>query len=60
MNRTMLENMTHTEFCRYIEMKYDVRLTNKPTMRNMILDLIEHYENMIASLENQIDAETAY
>lgn len=55
MNRTMLENMTHTEFCRYIEMKYDVQLTNKPTMRSMLLDVIDYYENKIEMLQGYLD-----
>lgn len=58
MNSTTLENMTHAEFCRYIELQYGILRSNRATMRNMVLDLIEHYENMIASIKNQIDTET--
>lgn len=59
MNRPTLENMTHEEFCQYIESTYGILKSNRPTMRTMILDLIDYYENMIASLKNQIDTETA-
>ena len=57
MNRTMLENMTYEEFCRYIESTYGILKSNRQTMRTRILDLIDYYENEIKALTHTIDSQ---
>lgn len=57
MNRPTLENMTYEEFCQYIESTYGILKSNRPTMRTMILDLIDYYENKIEMINQHLDTQ---